>query len=796
MRVDANGTGSTMSAPRGIGRMRGNGSTPVQRRPRTHRMIGAALAAACFLLAAGEPSPLRAHEGEAIVYIEVTGNRRIETDVILIDLPLGPGMILSRDAVTGAIVHLMKKGYFSNVQVDARTVEGGVALTLIVTEHPMIREIEVKGCDEIKEEEIREFLDLEARQFLDMREVKKNAELIRTLYTNKGFFSADVRYEIEEEPKNNQVIVTFRITENKEIRIRKITFIGNRVFDEKALKKQIETKEKGIFSFISKAGEYKEALLESDIARLTVHYLNNGYLNIDISDPEVMLTDRGIYVAILVHEGDQYSVGDVKIENADPEAIEALSKKMGVAIGDIFSREKLQNDMTLLTEHYSEQGYAFAEVKPRFHLNDEEDLVNLVLDLDRGERVRIEEISISGNTRTRDKVVRRELVITEGDLYSDSGLKRSRGEVYRLGFFEKVDFNIERGSAPDKIRLNIDIEEGQTGSINGGVGFSSMDKFIVQGSVAQKNLFGLGQELSLSVQWGGTQKNFSLSFTEPWLFDIPLSAGIDLYRTERNYTDFSRDSLGGTLRFGYPIYKNKVFLYMALKHERTNVSDVSYYSNIYSDFDQNKSITNSVTWTVVYNTLNHRFDPSSGFLNRVSLEYADRFLSGENAFIKLNTDSRLYIPLYKGIVFYLRGRLGHAQGIRDRKLPLFERYFVGGIYSVRGFDTFDLGPRAPYTGHTLIWDNSQHVGGNKQIIFNGELIFPIVPSVKLKGFLFFDAGNAYHEDEDLSFQEIRMSYGFGFKWQSPMGPLILAVGYPIDRKPGEDPSEIQFSIGY
>jgi len=796
MRVDGMGTGLTMSAPTRMGCVGDNGSRPARHRPYGQKTICAVLVVACFLLGSGELASLGAYDGETIVGIEVSGNRRIETDAILIDLPISQGTALSRADVTGTIVHLMKKGYFSNVQVDARTVAGGVVLTLIVTEHPMIREIEIKGCDEIKEDEVRELINLEARQFLDMGKVKQNADLIRALYLNKGFFSADVRYEIDEEPKNNQVVVVFRVTENKEIRIRKITFIGNRVFEEKALKKQIETKEKGLFSFISKAGEYKEGLLESDIARLTVYYLNHGYMNIDISEPEVALTDKGIYVAIHIDEGDQYSVGEVKIENAEPEAIEAIQKKREVAVGDIFSRDKLQQDMALLTEHYSEQGYAFAEVKPRFQLDDEEDLVTLTLDLDRGERVSIEEITISGNTRTRDKVVRRELVIAEGDLYSDSGLKRSREEAYRLGFFEKVDFNIERGSAPDKVRLNVDIEEGQTGSINGGIGFSSTDKFIFQGSVSQNNLFGLGQELSLSVQWGGIRKDFYLSFTEPWLLDIPLSAGIDLYRTERNYTDFSRDSLGGTLRFGYPIYKNLVYLYMALKHERVKVSDVDYYSSFYSDFDQSDSTTNSLTWTIVYNTLNHRFDPSSGLLNRISLEYADQFLSGDNAFVKINTDTRFYVPVYKGVVLYLRGRFGHAQGIRGRKLPLFERYFLGGIYSVRGFDTYDLGPRAPYSGHNLIWDYSQRVGGNKQIIFNNEIIFPIVPDVKLKGFIFFDAGNAYQEDEDLSFREIRMSYGFGFKWQSPMGPLILAVGYPVDRKPGEDSSEIQFSIGY
>jgi outer membrane protein insertion porin family len=376
------------------------------------------------------------------------------------------------------------------------------------------------------------------------------------------------------------------------------------------------------------------------------------------------------------------------------------------------------------------------------------------------------------------------MAMIEGDLYSSSMLRFSKSEIERLGYFDTVNINIEPGSDPNLLDVVVSVKEGQTGTLSGGAGFSSTDQFILMANVTQSNLFGRGQILSLNGEIGGTRQNFSLSFTEPWLFDIPLSAGIDAFNTERVYQDFTRRSTGGALRFGYEL---RQFLRgnVMYKYEDVEVKDVSQLASITLRAEEGRSTVSSMTFSLVHNTLDNPMFPMKGWMNIGTAEFAGTFLGGNTDFVKFQADTGVYIPIIWDTTVHLRARAGWGEGINGDRLPVFERYFVGGISTVRGYDVRSLGPQV----------FGVLIGGNKELIFNVEYIFPIAPSLKLRGLVFFDAGNAFSEDESIKFQNLRFSVGGGFRWFSPMGPLTFVLGFPLDAEEGEDSSAVQFSIG-
>lgn len=715
--------------------------------------------------------------------IEVSGNQRIEPDVVLLRLKTQKGEPLNLRTVREDIRVVMKTGYFRHVAVDEIPVPGGIKLVYHVEERPIIREIQYEGNDELDKEDFEKVVTLKPNHFLNISELKENVEKIRKLYANEGYFLADVDYVIEPQ-ENNQVNVKFKIQENQEIKVRRILFLGNRAFSDHKLRKVIETKKKGIFSFLTSAGVYKEDVLRDDVTRLTLNYLDHGYLEFSSEAPLTLTTEDGMYVVFLLKEGQQYRVRDVRWEQLDGEALAFFQRQQKLLPNEIFSREKLQRDIATMTDFFADRGYAFAEITPLYFPDEKTLTVDVVYKLDKGPKVHIGKIIIKGNTKTRDKVIRREMEIVEGDLYSGSAIRASRAEINRLGFFENINITTESTPYPDRLNLVVEVKEGQTGTLSGGAGFSSTDQFVFMANVTQSNLFGRAQVVSLNAEIGGTRQNFSLSFTEPWMFDIPLSVGFDVFMTERDYQDFSRNAVGGSVRFGYEIFRN-VRANVMYKYEDVEVTDVSIYAPITLAGEEGKSSTSSMTFYVVHDTLDNPMYPLKGWLNIASSEFAGTIFGGDNDFVKLQMDVGYYMPLFWNTTFHVRSRVGVGYGLEGDRLPVFERFFVGGISTVRGFDVRSLGPEV----------EGVVIGGDKELIFNLEYIFPLVPQVKLRGLVFFDAGNAFSEDEDLNFSGLRLSAGAGFRWFSPLGPLTFVLGFPLDRRAGEDPSAVQFSIG-
>jgi len=715
--------------------------------------------------------------------IEVEGGRRIEPDVIFLRIRTKEGDRVDRKTIREDIRTIMETGYFRQVTVEALPVEGGVKIVYHVEERPTIREVRYEGVKKLEEDDLKEVVTIQPNTFLNIGALKENVEKIRKLYANEGYFRADVEYEAEP-CGNNQVNVVFKVQENEEIKVRKVLFLGNERFSDKQLSGILQTKKKSMLSFITSAGAYKEDVLKDDVTRLTLWYLDHGYLQFSAKPPLTLSTDKGMYVFFIMEEGEQYTVKSVKWENATKEEEFNLTGLQTLLPGQIFSRQKLTDDITAMTDYFADQGYAFAEIVPLYFPDDASLTVDVIYRVQRGEKYYIGDIRIAGNTKTRDKVIRREMAMIEGDLYSSSMLQFSKSEVERLGYFDAVNINIEPGSDPNLLDVVVSVKEGQTGTLSGGAGFSSTDQFILMANVTQSNLFGRGQILSLNAEIGGTQQNFSLSFTEPWLFDIPLSAGFDAFNTERVYQDFTRRSTGGALRLGYEL---RQFLRgnVMYKYEDVEVTDVSQLASITLRAEEGRSTVSSVTFSLVHNTLDNPMFPMKGWMNIGTAELAGTFLGGNTDFVKFQADTGVYIPIIWDTTVHLRARAGWGEGINGDRLPVFERYFVGGISTVRGYDVRSLGPEV----------DGVLIGGNKELIFNAEYIFPIAPSLKLRGLVFFDAGNAFDEDESVELRNLRLSVGGGFRWFSPMGPLTFVLGFPLDPQEGEDSSAVQFSIG-
>ncbi len=749
------------------------------------RWVWAGLVLMLFLGFAG---PLACGDAEAssspvVKDIEVTGTQRIEPDVLLLRIQTRKGEPLNLRTIRSDIRSIMKTGYIRHVSVDEEPVPGGVKVIYRVEERPTIRNIGFDGNDDLEEKDLQAVVTIQPNHFLNVAELKEIVGKIRKLYANEGYFLATVNYEIDPQP-NNQVNVEFVIQENEEIKVRRILFMGNQAFPDKKLRKVIETRKKGLLSFLTSSGVYKEDVLRDDVTRLTLHYLDNGYLQFAAEKPLTLTTDDGMYICFVLKEGKQYTVNEITWETLTEPEEQFFKSNQNLRPGYIFSREKLQRDIVQMTEYFTDRGFAFAEITPLYFPDESTLTVNVAYRVNKGPKVRIGEIEIRGNSKTRDKVIRRQMELVEGELYSSTHLRNSRTEINRLGFFESVNVTTEPDQEPDRLNVVVDVKEGQTGTLSGGAGFSSTDQFVFMANVTQSNLFGRAQVLSLNAEIGGTRNNFSLSFTEPWTFDIPLSTGFDVFLTQREYTDFSRNAIGGSVRFGYEIFRN-IRANVMYKYEEVDIKDVSFWAPVTLRSEEGKSATSSVTFYVVHDTLDNPMSPMKGWMNVASVEFAGTILGGDNDFIKVRVDTGYYLPLFWGTTLHGRARLGLGYGLDGDRLPVFERFFVGGISTVRGYDVRSLGPAV---GGVVI-------GGNKELIFNVEYIFPLVPQVKLRGLVFFDAGNAFSEDEGLSFSGLRLSAGGGFRWFSPMGPLTFVLGFPIDKRPGEDSSAIQFSIG-
>lgn len=748
------------------------------------------------LIAFMSNSSLSYAEGEKLAEIKVQGNRRIESATILNAIKMRAGDTLYNDMTDADILAIYKLGHFQDVQVLKEESDKGVVLVYVVQEKAIVREIKFEGNKEIKTDKLTEALGFRLNSVFSPKDLAKSVAKIKRLYGDDGYYLADVQSEVtKSSPTDMNVLI--KIVEGEKILIKEIHFDGNKSFSNRKLKGVMETSEKWFMSWLTEAGAYKEEVLKNDAMLISDHYLNNGFINIKVGEPVVKLNDAktALDVFIGITEGEQYRIGEIDFKGELLDKEDDLRKKIKSEPGQLFNRSLLRADIGVLTDVYGDKGYAFATINPQTRLDNDRKTVDMVFDVEKGELVSIERINITGNPKTRDKVIRRAMRVNESSLYSATGLKRSKQNLMNLGFFEEANIATATGSAKDKLNINVAVKEKPTGTFSIGGGYSSLDGIIAQGSVQQANFLGLGLRANLSASLGGRSQTYSLGLSDPHFMDTKWSLGGDIYRTEREYADYTRRLNGADIKAGYPINDN-IGTFLMYKYEIKDIftPSITYQALNAADpgnYLLGKTTTSSVFSSISHDNTDYRMDPSTGFINSLSAEYAG--LGGDNKYARLILNNTYFHPLYKKLVFSTKLTLGSIFDV-GQPIPIDEKFYLGGIYSLRGFRSRTVSPTTPANpvpGSAIIYQ-----GGEREIFGNVELTFPLLSDVGMKGVLFFDYGNSFNR-KISEYNPMLTSYGLGIRWSSPIGPLRLEYGVPINPRTGiDDPNgRLEFSMG-
>jgi outer membrane protein insertion porin family len=702
--------------------------------------------------------------------IEIEGNNKVEKQAILGRISAKVGATVTNYTVRDDIDRIYKMNYFEWIEVhqDANSV-----LRIVVKEKPLISSVSFAGNDEIDSDDLEEVIKTKDFGILDVNKVKEDVFALKKHYEEKGYYLARVNYVIDSLPNGN-VDVRYQITEFDKVKVKKITFLGNKVFTDFQLKDLMETREDSFFGAMSGAGSYKEFNFQTDIERIKYFYKTKGYLQVNIGNPEVTISEdrRWIFITAKINEGPEFKINSVLFYGDSMFSDDDLREMTKLREGDIYSEEKLRIDIKNLTEAYQDKGYAFANVLRTLEVVPGENKIDLTFSFEKGKLAHFGHINIKGNHKTRDKVIRRELTIKEGGTFSGTDLRLSRENVNRLGFFEpgSVVFNtVSRPGRDDIIDIEITVKERNTGQISLGAGYSTATGAFLQASVAQNNFLGKGQNLSLSLSLSKVNKTYNLGFTEPYLYDTLWTAGGDIYSQNNNASaSLSYKRQGFDLRLGYPILEY-TRLFGTYKFEDTSINSVNDPT---IDEDLENGLASMVRVSTIRDLRNNKFEPSSGYYLSLSSEYAG--LGGVKKWFKLELDSRYFHRVYGDLVFRSRLYASRIYEVDDRKIPRTEKFTLGGARNLRGYPFEGIGPKLE-----VETDNGSVVynkGGEFAAYTSLELEHPLAREAGLKWVVFFDAGDAGAIDNF----NLYMDYGFGLRWFSPIGVLRFEWGFPIN----------------
>ena len=723
---------------------------------------------------------------DKIARVEIVGNERVDKGFIANTIRTKENEPLDYDKIREDMKSIYKTGFFSDVQIDVKETPEGKLVTFVVIERPPISAIYIAGNKNIKTNDIRDKLKIKTNSVLNTEKLRESAEEIRKLYAEKGYYATKVNYTIDY-PEGYRAEVRFSIEESEKALVKAITFKGNKNLKDSQLKKVMKTREKGFFSWMTGSGVLEEESLADDKRMLEAYYHDNGYVRAKVSTPEITLSKdgRSITIAFSIEEGSVYKTGDVSFKGDLIMPAKDLLSKLKSKKGNTFRTSLFQEDVLTLTDLYQDEGFAFVEVEPITEVQDETKTVDIAYEVTKGPEVFFNRINVIGNIKTRDKVVRRELRFAEGERYSASKLKESKRRLRNTTFFKELDLKTVKTEDPDKVNLDVVVEEKPTGSLSLGVGYSSYDGAMISGSVSQDNLFGTGRKVFLEATLSSSTKEYNFSFIEPYVFDKDLSAGINIFNMTRDFDTYDYKSTGGNVFLSRPL-TDHVRAGIKYKFEQVDVKNISEDASTYIKEQAGKRTTSSVTFSLSKNSIDDILNPTKGDIGEVSLELAGGPLLGDNDFYKFIASYGRYIPYKYGSAFFLRATVGTVRTYSGENVPVYERFFVGGMNTVRGFKYGEAGP---------LDETGEAIGAKNQLIFNSEWIFPIYQPAGLKGVLFFDAGHGFDTEDGFLLNGIRTAAGFGIRWFSPLGPIRLEMGFNLNPKKSERRSVFDFMIG-
>jgi outer membrane protein insertion porin family len=749
--------------------------------------------------------------------IQVEGQRKIEKDAILNRLKLKIGTSYSpeelREALREDVNQLFKSGFFFDVEVSKQDIADGFVLKLKVFEKPSITDIVWEGVSEdVKKEEIQEALGVKAFEILNMAKIKEGQEKIQKYYEDKGFFLAKIDIKTEDVVKDESVKLKVEIKQNDRVKVKKITFLGNKKLPASTLIIDQLISEEGFFTGLSGSGQFKQDMFERWIQGIRFIYFNQGYIQAKIDRPQVTVTPdkKGIYITINVEEGEQYEVGEIDFSGDILFSRQELLDVIKLDENKIFAYDVLQKDLGELQAKYGDLGYAFANVNPQWKIKDKERKVDIVFEFDKGSKVYFGRIQVLGNSKTRDKVLRREMKIREGELYNETRRRQSLENIQRLGFFDEVNFKTT--TPPDKLDiLNIDvvIKERNTGQIQLGAGYGSSQGFTLQGSVQQTNFMGRGQNLGVSLNLAKNYSFYDVTFTEPYFRDSLWSLGFRVFQSENSgRADYDEKKTGGSLFVGHPLGDylrfNASYTYTATRLYEAEINGQKVTDLDLFPLNTAEGDAGLLGFSLDYDTRNDRFRPSKGIYARLGYSVTGPF-GGNLRYYKANSDFRFFKNLFWDVVF--RNSFSYARiesTDPTRTAPFNELYLLGGPYSLRGYRYARIGRQVVSQkakneliakGDTADLEerSKRFYGGAQQVMYQGELLFPLIREAQMYGVTFYDVGQA---EDTIVDDKFFADTGFGIRWFSPIGPLRFEWGFPLNRDTNWHEAVVfEFSIG-
>ncbi len=733
------------------------------------------------------PFVVLAEEQDKIAKISIMGNERIDTGFIMNNIKTKENETYNIDKVRDDMKNIYKTGFFSDVQIDVRDTEKGKDITFVVIERPPIKSILLSGNKKLKTADITDKLKIKTNSVLNIEKIKESMDEIRKFYSSKGYYAAKINYEIDYE-EGYEVNVRFMIDEPQKAYVTKIAFTGNKTFKDSNLRDYMRTNEKGMFSWFTGSGILDEEALDDDRKNIEAFYNDNGYVRAKVGVPDIKLSPDGktISLTLPVEEGSLYKIGSVDFSGDILFDKAAVSKGLNSKTDSTFRSTMFQRDVLMINDIYQDKGYAFCEVSPLTLIDDDTHRVNIVFDIKKNEEIFINRINILGNTKTRDKVVRRELKIAEGDRFSATNLKGSQKKLRNTTYFKNTDFKIIKTDEPDKINTDITVEEKPTGSLNLGVGYSSYDRLVLSGSVSQENFLGTGRKVFLTASMGALTQQFNFSYLEPYIFDLNLHAGLSVFNYGRTMDTYDYNKWGGSMSLIRP-FTDDIKGTVRYRFETTSVTNIDDSASSYIKDQAGTLSTSSVTVGLGKNTIDDILNPHKGINTEVSVEVAGGPFAGDNSFYRIIAFYGKYIPAgFWDSTFFLRGTTGTIQGYGGKEVPVYEKFYVGGLQTVRGFKYGEAGPKD---------DTGEVIGGKNQLFFNLEWVFPIYKPAGFKGVLFFDAGHAFDDSNGWLFNNVRTAAGFGVRWFSPLGPIRLELGFNLNPRQDERGSVFDFAMG-
>ncbi len=716
--------------------------------------------------------------------IAVQGNRRVQEAVILGRVNVKVGAPFQPTRLAEDIRAIFSLGFFDDVQLKVEDFEGGVKVTFVVVERPFVRDIVFTGNKKFDAAALGEKIDLRLGSVYNPVEINRAAEKIKDTYEEDGYYEVSVTPDVEKLP-DGDVTVTFRVAEGRKISIDRVVIEGAHGLTPNQIREVMATQERDYFILPASVQRQK---LDEDVERIVGLYNDYGYLQarVESTDIQIDRANAKAVIRIAVVEGPQFRVGGVDVTGTRVLPVEEIRRRITLAPGDLFSRSKLRDSTRAITDLYSAIGRASAEVNPEMAQDLPNRKVNLTFEITEGPEVFVERINITGNTRSEEKILRREIPMAEGDLFTSQKLARARQRLVNLNYFDKVNATTAPGASKAKIIVNVDVTEKPTGLFSIGGGYSSQDSFIGTLDLSQRNFLGRGWEVFLRLRGGANTQEGQIGFTEPWLFDRPLSAGFDLFNNRRVFQDYTVNSLGADIRLGHPLeeYSRVNVLYRA---SQDTVSDVASNASTNLLDQEGTHYTSLIGVAITRDTRDSVFETTRGGVANIALDFAGVGF-GEQWFRVTGTTSYFFPTPWLNHVIGARLMGGYSLGWANTPVPLFERFYLGGANSIRSFKAQEVSP---------VDSSGTRIGGNIQLLGNIEYTVPLFFGIRAAAF--YDVGNVWGPDisagTKFDITDLKQAIGLGLRWTSPFGPIRVDYGVNPNQKPGEQFGNFSFSVG-